>query len=590
VPADVVAVLALAVLFAAIVAATWQRWGTPEIDAGAELTAADRVAHGAMPYEDVRYFYGPLGLYGLALAFKLAGTSFTVAFAFGLLLTFAIIGVVYALARRWLPPLTAALAAAVTMAIAFSGTAFDFALPHTNSATTGLLCLLLCLLAISRDRWIWAGVAAGLTGLTRPEFAAVAAAVLVASLVGVWRDAGPGAARAAAVRALVPAAAIPTLVLGLLAASVGAARLFTENLWPVDFIRANGLRAQSDWMPFTLASAGGLAIRAAIYLGLLAALVAVVAGWRGARGRGERLRSLWPLAALAAAVLIAEAAARATGMGETTRLAVEEEARHLVLGMSWLPALAIGAGLWGAIRLVRGRVAPLSGSWAVDLALLAAAAGLTLRAYNAFTTEASYAPYYAAPAVILLAILHERVGGRVPAARPAARAALGLVALGLAAFALHGLYGDDSEPVRTARGTFVTAPAAAPALQGTLDAVAAGDPSRPILAAPADGGLYFMTGRRPALTDVMLLPGLLDSAADERDAIARLQAQRVQTAVVATRDMSAFGPRRFGHDYNARLGSYLTTRATRSSAYGDQSVPASGTYPSRGFVVLTLSP
>ncbi len=44
----------------------------------------------------------------------------------------------------------AGLATAVLLAIAFSGTAFDFVLPHTNSATMGLLCLLLELLALTR--------------------------------------------------------------------------------------------------------------------------------------------------------------------------------------------------------------------------------------------------------------------------------------------------------------------------------------------------------------------------------------------------------------------------------------------------------
>ncbi|HVR05197.1 MAG TPA: hypothetical protein VMS02_04090, partial [Solirubrobacteraceae bacterium] len=69
--------VALAVCFAALTALTWRRWGMPEIDAGAELTTAALVKHGALAYRDVRYYYGPLGLYSLALAFKVFGTSFT---------------------------------------------------------------------------------------------------------------------------------------------------------------------------------------------------------------------------------------------------------------------------------------------------------------------------------------------------------------------------------------------------------------------------------------------------------------------------------------------------------------------------------
>ena len=35
------------------------------------------------------------------------------------------------------------------------------------------------------------------------------------------------------------------------------------------------------------------------------------------------------------------------------------------------------------------------------------------------------------------------------------------------------------------------------------------DSSQPILAAPTDGGLYFMADRRPALYELTLLPGLI---------------------------------------------------------------------------------
>jgi hypothetical protein len=108
-----------------------------------------------VPYEDVRYFYGPLGLYELAGAFRVFGTNFTVAFAFGLAQAAAIFGVFYVLARQWLRPAAAGLATAVLLAIGFSGTAFNFILPHTNSATMGLLFLLLELLAMARGRaWL----------------------------------------------------------------------------------------------------------------------------------------------------------------------------------------------------------------------------------------------------------------------------------------------------------------------------------------------------------------------------------------------------------------------------------------------------
>jgi len=585
---DAHVISALAVLFAAMVAVTWRKWGVPEIDAGAELTTADRIAHGAVAYQDVRYFYGPLGVYALAGAFKLFGTSFTTAFAFGLVQTAAIVGVFYALARHWLRPLTAGLATAVLLATGFSGTAFDFVLPHTNSATVGILCLLAMLLALTRERLVVAGVAAGLVGLTRPEYAAVAAAVLAAYLFGSWREGGRAHALRAAWRMALPGLAIPVVVLGWFAAKAGTSNLLTENLWPVDFIRTAGFKTQSDWMPVSAAGAFGVLARAAVYSGLLGALVLSAVRWERRQGTA-RVLALWPLGAVLAVFGLGDGALRAAGLFAAQRHAIETECGHLVLGMSALPALGFAAVLWAAVRLRRRQGSPLGGSWAVDLALIVAAAALGLRAYNAFTAEGSYAPYYAAPLVLLLGILHERIADRVSAARVAALGALGLVAAGLAAYALVGLYADKGAAVHTPRGTFVTTAAAAPALTKAVAAVDAQTrPGQPILAGPADGGLYFMTGRPPALHELMLLPGLLDSGADELASIARLRAARVGTAVIGARDFSAWGWKSFGTDYNRALGDALRRATVSSEVVGRLSDPAAGTNPSTGFTVARL--
>jgi hypothetical protein len=585
---DAHVVSALAFLFAAMVALTWRKWGVPEIDAGAELTTADRLARGAVAYRDVRYFYGPLGVYALAGTFKVFGTSFTTAFAFGLVQAAAIVGVFYALARHWLRPLTGGLAAAVLLAIGFSGTAFDFVLPHTNSATVGILCLLAMLLALTRERVVLAGVAAGLVGLTRPEYAGVAAAVFAAYVVGSWREGGRAQAVGVAWRMALPGLAIPIVVLGWFAAKAGTSNLLTENLWPVDFIKTAGFKTQSDWMPVSAAGAFGALARLAVYGGLLAALLLTAVGWQRRRGPG-RLLAAWPLAAALLVLGLGDGALRAAGLFAAQRHAIETECGHLVIGMSALPALGFAAFAWAALRFARRQGSPLGGSWAVDLALIVAAAALGLRAYNAFTAEGSYAPYYAAPLVLLLGILHERIADRVPAARVAARGALGLVAAGLAAYALLGLYADKGAAVHTPRGTFVTTAAAAPALTEAVAAVDAQTrPGQPILAGPADGGLYFMANRPPALHEVMLLPGLLDSRADQEASIARLRAANAGAAVIGARDFSAWGWKTFGTDYNRLLGDALRGAAVSSQTVGSLSDPAAGTNPSKGFTVSRL--
>jgi hypothetical protein len=587
-PGDGPVIALLVLCFAALAAFTWRKWGSPEIDSGAEMTTADLIRHGALAYKDVRYYYGPLGIYSMAVAFRFFGTSFTTAFGFGFAQALAILAAFYVLARHWLVPLTAGLATAVLMAIGFSGTAFNFILPNTSSATFGILCILLALLALSRERALLAGIAIGLVGLTRPEYLALAAGMALAYIVGTWRVGGRSAALGVAWRLALPAIAIPAIVLGWFAAQVGLSKLVTENLWPVKFLHG-GVSTEKHWAPFDVSSFFGLLARGSIYVGLMAAFVVSVLGFRRAKG-AARVRALWPLAAALLGLALIDGLLRAGGLFSSQREAIELESRHLVLGMSVLPALCLAAGAFGLICLIRGEDSPLGRSWPADLALLVVAAGLGLRAYNAFTTEGSYAPYYAAPLVLLLGIVHERVSRRWPEARGAVLALLGLIAVGLATYALGGLYIHDTTAVHTPRGTFLTSAAAAPALQGAVNRIdEESSPGEQIFAAPTDGGLYFMSDRRPALYDLTLLPGLIASPAEEHAAVATLRREHVPLAVIGARDLSVWGTPTFGVDYDQILGSYLRRASVSTVVLGTLSEPVGGTIPSKGFTIRRLS-
>jgi hypothetical protein len=587
--ADTRALAGLGLLFAVLTALTWRKWGVPAIDAGHELTTADRIAHGATAYHDVRYFYGPAGLYSLAATFWLFGVSFTTAYAFGLVQAAAILVAFYALSRQLLPVLTAALATAVLATIGFSGTAFNFVLPHTNSATFGILFLLLMLLALKRERLVLAGLAAGVVCLTRPEYAAIAVLTGGAFLVGTARDQGVRAALRALPRLALPCVVVAGAVLGAFAASAGASVLFTENLWPVDFLRVAKFGSQKVWAPMDVASVASTLARGAVYCSLLAALVGSCLAVARRQGRA-RVVGLWPFAAAGLALLVGFAAWRVLGVFPTERAHVQYECTHLLIGMSWLPALGFAAAAFTVIRLLRGRTAPLTGSWAFDLAFVGAAAALGARAYDAFTGEVSYAPYYAAPLVLLLAVVHQRVAERWPAARVPAILALGAVAAGLATYSLVALYRDVNTPVHTARGTIMMDPQAARAFQPTIDYVDHHTkPGEPILSVPADAGIYFMTGRQPALYDVMFIPGLLDSRADERAAIARLKADHTRLAVVGDRRFVGYGYSHFGVDYNRLLASYLHVNGGAIETFGNpKAEPAGGTNPSRTYRIYRL--
>jgi len=295
--ADVRAVAGLTLIFALLAALSWRKWGVPSIDAGHELTVAAAIAEGGEPYRDVRYFYGPIGVYSLGGAFAVFGTGFTTAFAFGLCQGAAIVAAFYALARQLLRVLPAFLASAVVAAIGFSGTAFNFVLPHTNSATFGILFILLTLLALRRRRLGLAGLAIGCACLTRPEFAAVAALAAAAFLLGEARQQGIRSALRDLPWLALPAALVAAPVLAWLAAEAGAANLFTENLWPVDFLKVGGLSSQQAWTPFDLESVAATLARAGVYVGLLAAVAGTAVLLSRAEGRSDRLRALWPLPA-----------------------------------------------------------------------------------------------------------------------------------------------------------------------------------------------------------------------------------------------------------------------------------------------------
>jgi hypothetical protein len=586
--ADVRAITGIAIIFAFLAALSWRKWGVPSVDAGHELTVAATIAEGGEPYRDIRYFYGPAGVYSLAGAFAVLGTGFTTAFAFGLAQAAAIIATFYALSRQLLRVVPAFLGTAVVVAIGFSGTAFNFVLPHTDSATFGILFILLMLLALTRERLILAGLAAGVLCLTRPEFAAIGALAIAAYAAGTARQNGVRAGLKTLPRLILPALVIAVPVLALLASDAGTANLFTENLWPVDFLRIGGFSSQKDWTPFDLESIAATLARAGVYLGLLGGLVASAVLVSRARDNSGRVRALWPLAAALCAVVFVFAFWHLTAIWPGARSAVQTEVTHLLIGMSWLPALGFATCAVLAVRLWRNDSPPISGSWGFDLALVAAAAALGARAYDAFTAEASYAPYYAAPLVLLLALLHDRLGKRWPPARTASLAALGAVAIGLAAYAQVGLYRDNDATVHTPRGSFVTTAAAAPGLQETINFITTHTaPGEKILAVPSDAGINFMSGRPPALYNVMFLPGLLDSHADEVEAIAQLDSEHVRYAIVSGRRFNGYGYQHFGGDYNRLFDARIKREGGPVASFGDGK-PAAGTNPSTSFAIYDL--
>src|SRR5262245_50277561 len=92
--------LALAALFAALAAWSWDRWADPQIDFGGELYVAWRLASGDVLYRDLALRNGPLSHALNAAWFELFGVSVRTL----VLCNLAILGAAQALVWRALRP------------------------------------------------------------------------------------------------------------------------------------------------------------------------------------------------------------------------------------------------------------------------------------------------------------------------------------------------------------------------------------------------------------------------------------------------------------------------------------------------------
>ena len=370
----------LTTLFAVLVAMSWRKWGTPEIDAGAELTTAAQAVHGHLPYEDVRYFYGPLG--NLRAAGRLQALRHHADRRLRLgprpdrWRSSSPSTRSRARPSRRSPP---ACRPRVLLAIGFSGTQFNFVLPHTNSATFGLLLLLLELLA-PRARPAAAGQrgrrAGGCSrgwssppppgspaspGWSAPGAQKGAARPCGSPSCSSGRRSSSRSSRSACSRrrsARPPVLAEP--LAGRLPEGRGLQRL--SRVDPVRrgaSVASTAARARSTWRCSPASSPARCGCPAP-------------AGSAASRPCGR----CWPPSCSSALV---DAAWRVAGSSPTPRDAVQTESRQLLIGMSWLPALSLGAAAIVAWRFLRRRD-PLSARWPLDLSIAAAALMLTARA------------------------------------------------------------------------------------------------------------------------------------------------------------------------------------------------------------------
>jgi Dolichyl-phosphate-mannose-protein mannosyltransferase len=545
--ADVLAAGGLALVAAALLAATWGTWGDLDSDTGFDLIAGARVADGELPYRDFTYYYGPLAPLVMGLV-SLAGSGFGPAVALGIAVALAIVAATYALARTLVGPLGAFLAAAITAAVAFTPNNYSYVLPHTYAATFGTLLLLGFLLCLSRyaatRRAGWlpaAGAAAGLVALTKPEVTAAALAAGTAWLV----LAGRGRRREAALLAG-PALLVPAVVYGAFLTAVSPRELVLGNLYPVDELAAGGDTLVRARMPLTLESLAIAGGRFLLYAVGAAALVLVAARIE----RGGRLgRALIAACVLVGMALVAASAVKPDGLRDLFYYA-----------WGWVPVAALAAV---AVLAVRARRDP-EGRPRLAVAVALAVVAATTYAFTLHGWRPQMSVYYAPLAAILLVRLH-----LVELARSRTAAVLGvtwvaLLAAGGAWLALNEA-DRDQVTVHGPGGSLAEAPAEAALYQRAVDAIGARTaPGEPIFVSPLMTGLYVLSGHDSPLREISSLPTILSDPAEEREAVARLDRAGVRLVVTDTRTWKGYGHSSFGVSFQRQVAAWVEREFARA--------------------------
>ena len=535
---DTVALCTLGVLGIVLAAVTWNTWGDPGRDTGYDLVAASRVAHGDLPYIDFTYYYGPLAPFILGLAARLGGDGLAPAVAVGLLTVAVIIGLTYMLARTFVAPFGAFLAALLTLTLALAPTNFSYVLPHTSAMTFGMAALLGMLTALARRRFLVAGLSLGLVALTKPELEVAAVAALLAWCWSKRPSRSDVLALAAA------GIAVPALVYGAFLTQISAHAVVFDNLYPSAVLRAGGDKLLRLHAPLTVSSLVHHAERVVLYA-IGAALLLVLARVATSAKRPFVI-ALIACSATAVAGLFADLEATRTGL-------------QLVYG--WIPG---GAAVAAVVLAIRFRHA--ADGLALTVAL-AVAGGTTYAAFYLLAPRAQTAVYFTPLIAVFLASLHLR-------ALPRSRTEVAFGAAWLAVLVVVGI----ALTVKDARtetiaisgpgGTIMAPSGDATAYRGAIASVdALTRPGEAVLFAPQLSLLYAISDRRDPLRQISLLPGALADVPAEQQAISRLDAAHVRVVVTDTHAFTEYGNGSFGTSFDRQLAAWVARHFTRSGVF-----------------------
>lgn len=552
-PQEWAPLLAIAVLFGVVVAATWQRWTHPIIDHGREMNVPLRILTGERLYTDISYFYGPFAPYFNALLYYLFGVHLNTLHASGMVCAVLTLLMIYWLARRLLSPWEAALATAlVLVTCALAGFIGNFIQPYAYAALYGWTFALTSLVCLTRyvtsraNIWMWwAGVCVGASVTCKPElamqgFATIGVAWILASLSErrwLWRALGLG---------VMPALVIGAATYGALLASVGWHMLITETYrllnQPQNVFFRQLLDGTLGW-PMTgwaLVSSAGMTLA---FCGLAALLGLLL---------DQRVQSLvrresWPswIAILAGAGLWVLSSSRSQNFDVTPL-----RSAPLVLGLMIVP---IAWQLWRR----HSRAEPLQQHHQiVFLIAVFSLIGIGRVVLN-FSLWSPYTLFTAPTVFVVYCYLFFRAAPAAMLSSSRAREYARVIAMVLVAIWITslGVQHVDSARLNTAeinfpRGRLLTDIALGqPFADAVQFAATRTQPGDYVLNVPQASIINFLSDRRNPLREDIIIPGMLPPDR-EAEAIQRVAARRVKLILVSNHLTPEFRDWAFGVSYN----------------------------------------
>lgn len=488
------AVALLVVVAVVALAQSWDRWLDPIIDTGRDLYVSEQLSHGTKLYRDIRYQYPPLTPYLLAGVNAIAGSSLAIFTAIGIVQSAMVAILLWLAVPRW----GGFVAALLFLALSFTGTSTwgaNFIFPYAYAATIGMAFLLGSLAAFLRGREPVAIALLVAASWCKLEYAI--GAVFVVAVLAVAR-------RIRVVSVVAFAAAMAATVAMALALFGPALRdnVLSASLTQGDVARRffSNVSGAADW-------------KANLFAGLLAAVAIAAIAWLTL----ER-PMLGAVATIAAACLFTS--------------------DTFFRGWGALQYVALFAGF-------RNRNSPLLYFAAFSIACTMRVPFNTTPAWYGF---ALIVPLYALAAYVLFVEL--------PARGVSAKWWFAVIAVICARdlWSQHEMYALKTFRIATPRGSFYDVN---PDRARVLTELIATIQGPTLVVIPEGATLNYFTGHPSPVSYYMFTPPETAGTAPEQAVLAEMRRSPPAEIAVVTRDVSEYGFRGFGLDYDVEVGRYI---------------------------------